>query len=163
VDLVGAWTSREARRVYEGRARALGIHDVLIVHGGVEDRAVVRGLLGAAHVLAFPSTYATEGLPLAVIEALGAGTPVVTTRHAGLEDLVDHDRSGMLVDIPPDPASLSQAILDTLTDDAWPRLARGARAAYEKRFMADVVRRSFLAALLGHGEGVSGRTRGART
>lgn len=148
VDLVGAWGSQGARRTYEERARALGVHDVLRIHGGVEDRTVVRGFLAAAHVLAFPSTYATEALPLAVVEALGAGTPVVATRHAGLADLVDHDGSGLLVDAPPRPERLARAILQVLAADTWPRLARGARTAYETRFTASVVRRAFLSALL---------------
>jgi glycosyltransferase involved in cell wall biosynthesis len=40
----------------------------------------------------------SEGTPLAVLEAMGCALPVVSTRHAGIRDVVEHDQRGLLCD-----------------------------------------------------------------
>lgn len=37
-----------------------------------------------------------EGTPVAVLEAMATGIPVVATRHAGIADVVGHEREGLL-------------------------------------------------------------------
>lgn len=37
-----------------------------------------------------------EGTPLAVLEAMATGVPVIATRHAGIPDVVQHDVQGLL-------------------------------------------------------------------
>jgi glycosyltransferase involved in cell wall biosynthesis len=39
-----------------------------------------------------------EGTPLAVLEAMATALPVIATRHAGIADVVEHERSGLLVE-----------------------------------------------------------------
>ncbi|MEX0996574.1 MAG: glycosyltransferase [Flavobacteriaceae bacterium] len=39
-----------------------------------------------------------EGTPLAVLEASAAGLPVISTKHAGLQDVVVHGETGLLVE-----------------------------------------------------------------
>jgi glycosyltransferase involved in cell wall biosynthesis len=38
----------------------------------------------------------SEGTPLAVLEAMACGLPVVATRHAGISDVVEHEQRGLL-------------------------------------------------------------------
>jgi glycosyltransferase involved in cell wall biosynthesis len=59
----------------------------------------------------------TEILPLAILEAMAAGTPVVATDVGGVRDLVQTGRTGVLVP-PEDPAALAEAIRHVLQDDA---------------------------------------------
>jgi hypothetical protein len=51
-----------------------------------------------------------EGTPVAVIEAMAAAKPVVATRVGGVVDLVDHERTGLLVP-PQNPDALADAII----------------------------------------------------
>ncbi|MFZ1689157.1 MAG: glycosyltransferase [Flavobacteriales bacterium] len=39
-----------------------------------------------------------EGTPLAVLEAMASGVPVIATRHAGIPDVVEHGVQGLLCD-----------------------------------------------------------------
>jgi glycosyltransferase involved in cell wall biosynthesis len=39
-----------------------------------------------------------EGLPVAILEAMPAALPVISTRHAGIPDAVSHGVTGLLVE-----------------------------------------------------------------
>jgi glycosyltransferase involved in cell wall biosynthesis len=104
------------------RAEALGLGDCFRLLGYVPDAA---RLVAGADLFVLASEH--EGLPLAVMEALALGVPVVATRVGGIPELVDDGASGLLVD-PGDPDGLAAAIL-TLTDpELRARLAAGATA-----------------------------------
>ena len=57
-----------------------------------------------------------EGLPAVIIEAMACGLPVVASDLAGISELVEHERSGLLVP-PGDAVALAEAI-DRLLSDA---------------------------------------------
>ena len=50
-----------------------------------------------------------EGLPLSLVLAMGAGLPVVATRVAGIPEVVEDGRTGLLVP-PADAAALGAAL-----------------------------------------------------
>jgi len=56
-----------------------------------------------------------EGLPLALILAMGAGLPVVATAVAGVPELVTDAETGWLVP-PADPTALARALAAVLAD-----------------------------------------------
>lgn len=70
-------------------------------------RRDVADVLAVLDVAAFTSD--REGLPLAVIEAMAAGKPVVATHVGGIRDLVEDGVHGLLVP-PRDPSALADAI-----------------------------------------------------
>lgn len=71
----------------------------------VDDKALV-GLLQAAEALLYPSLY--EGFGLPVLEAMMAGTAVITCRHSSLKEVAGD--AALFVD-PHSPAQLSRQIL----------------------------------------------------
>jgi glycosyltransferase involved in cell wall biosynthesis len=84
-----------------------------------------------------------DNMPVSVIEAFGAGTPVVTTAPESMRYLVEHERTGLL-SAPGDVEALAQNVIRLLTD---PELAdRMARNAYEesRRFRWTAVREQWL-------------------
>jgi glycosyltransferase involved in cell wall biosynthesis len=92
-------------------------------------RSDIPELLHASDLFALASDY--EGLPVAVIEAMAAGLPVVSTAVGGVPELVEQERTGLLVP-PRDQAALSLA-LAALVSDAERRTAMGLRAVERAR------------------------------
>lgn len=56
-----------------------------------------------------------EGFPLAILEAGGLGLPVVSTRCCGADEIIEHERNGLLVDLD-DVGSLARAMERVLMD-----------------------------------------------
>jgi glycosyltransferase involved in cell wall biosynthesis len=122
------------RRVLEQRARDYGVDARF--HGFVSDSSArLRDL----DVLVQPSR--ADNLPLAVLEAMAAGVPVIGTRVGGVPELVSDGETGIVVE-PENPAALASA-LDELAGDPGRRAAfgRNARDRVAGRFSAEEVAR----------------------
>ncbi len=79
-----------------------------------------------------PSLY--EGLPLAAIESLAAGKPVVASNVDGVPEVVVHEKNGLIVP-PNDPDALAKAIRRLLREPALLKsFARHGRDWVMKRF-----------------------------
>src|SRR5205807_1684598 len=96
-------------------ARDLSLNGIVSFAGFVEHP---EDRWASAHVYVQPSR--EEGFGLAVAEAMASGLPVVATRVGGLEELVEHGRTGLLV-VPDDPDALAAAVRRLLAD---PELAQ---------------------------------------
>lgn len=69
-------------------------------------------LVAGTHLFALPSR-AREGLPKAVVEAMGVGVPVVASSVGGLPEILSHGETGLLVP-PEEPEELAKAIISIL-------------------------------------------------
>lgn len=67
----------------------------------------VPALLNSVTMVLMPSRH--EGLPVVAVQAAMMARPIVAARVAGLDELVIHERTGLLVD-PEDSAGLAEAI-----------------------------------------------------
>ncbi|MEU7790751.1 glycosyltransferase [Amycolatopsis sp. NPDC049159] len=119
----------------ERRAEALGRRVEFL-----GTRADVPDLLAAADVTVLTSDW--EGLPLAVLESMAAGRPVVATDVGGVAEVLA-DGGGLLVP-PADPAATAEA-LNTLLSDRARRDRAGAdgRRAVEREYDAHTLMKSY--------------------
>ena len=90
--------------------------------GWLDESSKLRAL-ERAHLLVLPSY--DEGLPVALLEGMAAGLPVVTTPVGGIPEFIADGVNGFLVK-PGDAAASAASILRLLSDDEL-RLAMGSR------------------------------------
>jgi len=106
------------------------------IEGWVEGEAKER-LLRRAWVAALPSH--VEALPMAVLEALAAGVPVVATDVGGIPSAVGHEREGLLV-APGNVEALGRALVAVLGNAARRKaMGRAARERAIAEFSSEVV------------------------
>ncbi len=121
----------EQRAALEAQVQRLDLADAVHFEGAVP-HARMPELYAAADVFCLPSLY--EGFPLAILEAMAAGLPVVATRVAGNPEAVDDGAHGRLVEAE-DAAALAAALLDLIEDrESRQRMGRQARRRVEEEF-----------------------------
>jgi colanic acid/amylovoran biosynthesis glycosyltransferase len=83
-------------------AKALGIEKSIDFKGICKPEEIAELMQLSAvfvqHSLTTPINKDKEGTPVSVMEAMCAGLPIVSTRHAGIMELIVHEESGLLVD-----------------------------------------------------------------
>ena len=94
------------------------------------ERSDVPSLLPAFDVFALPSRY--EGLPVAIVEAMVCGVPVVATAVNAVSDAVVPGQTGLLV--PPERPDLLAGAIAYLLDDPSAAARMAGRAAAERPF-----------------------------
>ncbi len=99
----------------EERARALGVGDRVHLLGLRSD---VGNVLAGADVFVLPSL--SEGLPMALIEAMLAARPIIATNVGEIGSVLRGGRDGMLVP-PGDPSALANALAHVISDPAEAR------------------------------------------
>lgn len=96
---------------------------------GAQPHAEVARLLGAADVAVLPSHF--EAHPLAAVEAMACGLPIVASNVGGVPDFVVHEENGLLVE-PRDVDGLGVALVRMAEDTAFrARAGPAARRAAE--------------------------------
>jgi glycosyltransferase involved in cell wall biosynthesis len=126
----------------------LGLRGIVHFHGALDHSGVLKRYECAdiflQHSRTDPVTGDTEGLPVAILEAMAYGLPVVTTRHAGIpEAVVDRD-SGLLVD-EGDLTGMIANLLALMRDGVLrQQIGSAARAQVAAKFSWDVERNALL-------------------
>lgn len=114
----------ELRRLAVG----LSLDDAVAFLGARRD---VSRVVGAADLFVLPSR--TEGLPVALVEAMLLGVPAVASAVDGVREVMTDGESGVLT--PPDAEPLADAMLRLLRDRALAqRLAERGAAEARRRF-----------------------------
>ena len=118
------------------QTEAIGAHcpNVTIHRGVTPNSERLLRLFSEADLFVFPTR--GDCLPLAVMEALAAGLPVITTEVGALPEAVKHGETGWIVPVD-DAAELAEAITLLAADPSLRReLSRAAREAAVARFDA---------------------------
>lgn len=121
----------DARLLLAGNGFLMNVCQNLVKHYGLEEQVrflgvitpeVYRELLTESLSFVQHSITAAngdmEGTPLAVLEASVAGLPVIATRHAGIPDVVVHEKTGLLCD-EHDVHAMSLNMLKVLDDKVY--------------------------------------------
>lgn len=123
------------------RAAELGLGDSCRFLGALPRDQVVRWY-ARADVYCLPSIY--EGFPVAILEAMAAGLPVVSTTVSGIPEAVVDGETGRLV--PPENAeALAGALRELVTDGSLRRrMGDAGRRRVEEHFTIDTIAGRYL-------------------
>ncbi len=127
--IVGPADDKKADALSPETARTYGVADICRFVGMRNDMPLMFALMD---VFALPSH--REGVPRSPMEASAMGVPSVVTDVRGCREVVEHERTGLIVPVK-SPTALAQGILRMLEqpDDAR-RWGRAARELAETRF-----------------------------
>lgn len=106
--IVGEGKIRAELEIY---AKSLGIFDNVIFTGYYKNLSEV---LAVIDLFVIPSL--TESLPLAVLEAMAAGKPVISTNVGGIPEIIIHGETGLLVR-PQNGMELANSIITMLNNN----------------------------------------------
>jgi colanic acid/amylovoran biosynthesis glycosyltransferase len=116
--------------------RALGAEATIRLLGWKREDAVAD-ILRSSHILLAPSVTGVDGdqesIPNALKEAMATGLPVVSTRHAGIPELVEDGVSGFLVPERDVDALASKLHFLIEHPEVWRAMGHAGRARVEKR------------------------------
>ncbi|MDD9937597.1 MAG: glycosyltransferase family 4 protein [Myxococcales bacterium] len=109
--------------------------------------AMSRADIFLQHSVVDPLSGDEEGLPVAILEAMAHGLPVVSTRHAGIPEAVEAGRSGHLVE--EEDVEGMATHLESLARDrsAREQMGRRGREIVETRFSWERERKELLSVL----------------
>ena len=144
--------AKEEPHAIAGICGAGPLHDQLqtqIERLGLQDKVKLLGqwdeiseLLAASDVFVLPSRW--EGLPMALLEGMMAGLPVIAARVEGVEEVVQPGEHGLLVPLE-SPVELAQAILQLLRSPAYrQRLGRAAKERVLSSYTTDRMCEAYL-------------------
>jgi len=103
----------EERKYLENRSRDLDIGRYVNFVGQVPNEEVPWYMV-SADIFILPSL--SEGFPVAVLEAMASGLPVITTNLRALHEFVNDGENGLLAE-PKNPEQIADKILMLLEDD----------------------------------------------
>lgn len=128
------WTGEQEQEQRRNNSESMAN---VFVHRGVQpNSSVLRELYQRADLFVFPTR--GDCLPLAVLEAMAAGLPVITTAVGALPEAVRHGQTGWIVPVD-DTAALTEAMA-TLINDAILRRTLGVQAGEAARTRFDGTR-----------------------
>ena len=126
-DVVGEGASRA---LLESRASAMGLGDAIEFHGG-KTRNALPAYFERATVFLLTSDH--EGFGRVLIEAMAAGTAVVSTRTGGAREIIGTSEAGLVADVG-DAGGLASHVISLLTDASLRQRTIAAASAVVGRY-----------------------------
>jgi glycosyltransferase involved in cell wall biosynthesis len=130
--IVGRFETSEYEREIHALVERLGLTPLIQWRGFQRS---INAELDATDILAFPSVL-PEGMPMAVIEAMAAGVPIVASRVNGVTDVLRDSEDALLV-TPGDAEALADAVRAVAHDNGLRDRLRTSAFARQRRSFSD--------------------------
>jgi colanic acid/amylovoran biosynthesis glycosyltransferase len=126
----------------ENLIKELNIQDNVKILGWKNQEEIVD-LLKDTDILIAPSITGTdgeqEGIPVALMEALAQGLPVLSTQHSGIPELIQDGESGFLVREGDVDALAGRLEFFLVHPEIWSKMGRAGREHVEKYYNIDTL------------------------
>ena len=127
-------TSRaQAQEKFDNFVRAKGLEQAVegprLVDGDEKEQ-----VLRDAHILLLPTNYNNEAQPVAILEALAYGCPVIATNYRAIPDLVQDSKTGFIVDYQA-PQQIAEKVLTLIAaPDQYHEMSKACLAHFQAHF-----------------------------
>jgi len=119
--------------IYKKMCEDMNILDKVIFSGFIEEKELIEYYKGS-DIIVLPSTRITEGFGMVLIEGGACGKPVIGTKVGGIQYVIKHRETGLLVP-PKDNESLAYSILYLLNNEVLrTEMGKKGRKLVEKNF-----------------------------
>lgn len=134
--IVGRWFSAEFEQEARQMLGELELSEMVEFPGQLTGQAKWQAY-AEGDVFFFPTHYASEAFPLVLIEALGSGLPVVTTRWRGIPDLLEGCKAARLCPIH-SPDEYAKALIEFQEQaKSGMDFSKESRSFYEERYLPE--------------------------
>lgn len=120
---------------YQEMIKKLGLKNKVILTGFRRD---IREICAVTDIFVFPSLQ--EGLPVALMEAMASGIPIVCSNIRGNTDLIDNGKGGYLVS-PKDAEMFTRRIEQVIENPVQARKMAGYNLEVIKKFSVEEIRK----------------------
>lgn len=96
-DFAGKFFEKSDENYFFNYIRNNNLDDYVTYHGTVYGKKK-RELLIKSDIFVLLTSYPKEGQPISILEAMGNGMMILTTNHAGIPDIVEDGKNGILLD-----------------------------------------------------------------
>jgi len=142
-----AATRKDIRYLIVGDGPQRSLLETLAAELGVKDRVEFLGeinqdeaaeLYRKSHIFLLPSVTAAdgdqEGVPVVLMEAQATGLPVISTKHAGIPEVVEDGKTGYLVG-EKDTDALAEKLGYLIEHpEQWPKMGEAGRKLVEEKY-----------------------------
>ena len=130
--IAGQWSDESSRAeaisIIEKENLAPHLNFIASVSGNAKAEFLASG-----DIFTLPSSYPYEGQPLAVLDAMAAGLPVVGTLHGAIGGMIVDGRTGRVIPKDSSPETLAQVFDDLLSNE---QLIKDWGAAGRERYLS---------------------------
>lgn len=138
----GRWPVESAREHFFQKRLDYNLEKQVDILGGISDRKELKALHQWADAFILPTYYPVEAQPLTIIEAMNAGTPVITTNHSGIPEMLGNSEA---IFVPPrSPEAVAEAVITLHDRDLWISKSAAARERFIDSFSPEIVARKWL-------------------
>ena len=133
----GSWRDSETRTEFN-RFMSENPHLAVDVLGPVTGDDKYK-LLASSDLFVFPTYYPNEGHPWVIVEAMAAGLPIISTRHAAIPESVHDGVNGYLVE-KHSPKQIAEKVIFLIKNpDVRQKMSGESRRIYLENFTEDIM------------------------
>lgn len=147
---IGSWSSQTAWLQDAAKEKLGGKENIQYTFTGEKTIEEVRSFLEHHQADFLICTSESEGIPVSMMEALAAGTPVISTAVGGVPEIVQDQETGYLLPANPTEAEIADTLNKIVLMDEleYRRLSENAKNTYLNKFQAKVNYKKFAKEIL---------------
>jgi len=143
VCFIGGWIDVREKNEFNTFILNNNMEDYVECLGIIKDPSILKKEYLKSNIFALPTFYPYESQPLAIIDAMNAGNPIISTNHGTISDFIKSDINGYIVD-KHNPKQICDSILKLMDQDIWIKLAKQSRKDFENKFSLELYKSNLL-------------------